>query len=711
MQLRTRITLLVVLVALGLLMACTGAVWLRDRDLRSRYHEALLRTQRVAWTKIESEALAELREGSARLMAQPAWSKAWREQNRPAMTALLNALLREHPEWRADVYDARRRLVYTSATDFRRDSLIETGWISRTLDGADGANGVDGAKETDGPQGLSQVSRDQYHWVVSHRIGASERVGVLALGLDAAARLGPLAQMLQGESFLLNLRGREVAGTQPGLLAREGIVPAVRQAAVTAFEGMSRGVSDDTAGRHWLAGVLPLQGPGGRQIGALLALRDASDQYLADRRMAWCSVAGGLLLLMGLGGLVFTYLRGAMQPLERAVGVLGALAQGDLRAAPDDADEAKADEAGRIARGVAALRGEMLNLQMLREERIRTRQQQERLIRNQLMRLAESLDDVSRTDILLALDPDARGVGHADGGGPEPRQTDNELAELASILGRMSGLVTSQQGRLVQLLRELQAAMQQQALLVSLQQELEIARSMQLSILPRGAPATPAVQVSALMVPAKEIGGDFYDYFAIDAQRLALVVADVSGKGVPAAFFMAISRTLLKSNALLLQRPADVIARLNDQLCAENEQMMFVTVFFGILDLHSGELVFVNAGHNPPLRHSGADGTISLLSGSRNMALAVLEEQAFNEGRIRLDAGDTLLLYTDGVTEATNHGGQLFGEAALVQVVHEAAQRTAPWPDAVLGAVRLFEDGAAQADDITCVAVRYRGAA
>jgi phosphoserine phosphatase RsbU/P len=338
----------------------------------------------------------------------------------------------------------------------------------------------------------------------------------------------------------------------------------------------------------------------------------------------------------------------------------------------------------------------MLNLQMLREERIRTRQQQERLIRRQLKLLAESLDESSRVEILKALEPEAEGR----------TSSDNDLAELARILGQMSGLVTTQQDRLVGLLKELRSAMEQQAILVTLQQELEIARSMQLSILPRQAPATDAVRVAALMIPAKEVGGDFYDYFLIDDDHLALVVADVSGKGIPAAFFMAISRTLLKSNALYVREPAQVVARLNDQLCAENEQMMFVTVFFGVLRLSTGEMSYVNAGHNPPLIGSRLRG-VDMLPKGQNMALAVMDELSYITGQVTLAKGDTLLLYTDGVTEATNRAGELFGEARLVDIVGALHDAGDDLPQAVLRAVREFENGAAQADDITCVAVRY----
>lgn len=409
------------------------------------------------------------------------------------------------------------------------------------------------------------------------------------------------------------------------------------------------------------------------------------------------------MLLALVFGLVYSYLRSVTEPLGRAVEHLDALARGDVDSGLDEADELESDEAGQISRGVSALRREMLNFQVLREERTRSRQQQERLIREQLRALAESLEPESREEIVRALEGDLSASGSA--------RRDNHLAELAGILSRMSGLVTTQQARLLQLLDELRAAMASQALLVSLQQELEIARRMQLSILPRAAPSSERVAVAATMIPARDVGGDFYDYFPVGEHHFAIVVADVSGKGVPAAFFMAISRTLLKSSVLFLPKPAEVIAQLNNQLCAENEQTMFVTMFFGLLDLRDGTLTYVNAGHNPPVLLV-AGQPAELVPTGRNVALAVAEGIAYQEGSLRMARGDALFLYTDGVTEATDPEGGLFGTDRLVRFLANTQvgpSVRAGLPERVVEAVRAFERGAAQADDITCVELVYVG--
>lgn len=410
-------------------------------------------------------------------------------------------------------------------------------------------------------------------------------------------------------------------------------------------------------------------------------------------RLAW-GLAAAAALLAALAIVVSSYVRSLLRPLERAELLLCALAQGDLRAAPRDDDLRLPDETGRILRGVALVRRELLALHALRDERHRHQQHRESVLRAQLRLMADSLDDAARGEVLQALETEDLGA-------------DGEFTGLARLLGRIAGQLTSQQDRLVGVLHELRQAMEHQATLVGLRQELEIARSMQQSILPRRLPAMRGVDVSALMVPAREVGGDFYDYFMIDDDHFAVVIADVSGKGIPAAFFMAIARTLLKSNALFLREPGQVATRLNEQLCAENEQLMFVTAFFAVLDLRTGTLDFVNAGHNPPVLRD-KQGGVRLLPRGQNPAFAIVRDRSYVQGCLRLRTGDTLLLYTDGMTEANDPGGALFGEQRLLDAVGLHDPACEDLPQALLRRVRSFEAGCPQADDITCVALRYQ---
>lgn len=690
MPLKSRLTVLVLLGVLALWSVFALLLWERSDQLTQRYHRSLLQAQQLAWNKQQTEAVAALAAGLDRLLARSDWVREWRQPGQEGLGKVVDLWLQDaagsaHARLpagvRLDVFNERRDLVFSSSQDLTPQPLVDRGQLGLALNWDQAL-----------PSGFT-MSSGRLYLVVLRRVETGERSGVVAMGLDAAQLLPNLAQALEAQAFLLNLRGVELTGTQAGLVAREALTLPLREALVERRDGAS--------GRAWLAILEPVLSPDRRQAAVLLTLRDVGTDRAADQRLVAGVLAVGLACLLGLVAALFVYLRHAMLPLERSVAVLGQLARGNLAVALDGNEDTRDDEAGRIAQGVNTLRGEMLNLQMLRDERTRSRQQQERLIRNQLKQLAGSLDEQSRVEILRALEPEA-----VDQAG-DPPQDEHELADLASILGRMSGLVTDQQSRLIRLLKELQAAMEQKALLASLQQELEIARRMQLSILPREAPATQAVALASVMIPAKEVGGDFYDYFMLDDTHLAVVVADVSGKGVPAAFFMAISRTLLKTNALFLRQPAQAIAQLNDQLCAENEQMMFVTAFFGVLNLQSGVLTYVNAGHNPPVWRRGE--TVSLLPAGQNMALAVMDGLPFVEGVLHLAPGDDLLLYTDGVTEATSPASTLFGEARLLQVMRAAVGPVGELPATLLRALREFEDGAPQADDITCVALQFKG--
>lgn len=284
------------------------------------------------------------------------------------------------------------------------------------------------------------------------------------------------------------------------------------------------------------------------------------------------------------------------------------------------------------------------------------------------------------------------------------------LPALAALIGKMTNTLAEAQLKTLKVMKEVQAAAESRVKLAGLQQELDVASRMQQSILPRVTPDHPNIDIGSIMIPAKEIGGDFYDYFMVDEGRMALVVADVSGKGIPAAFFMAISRTLLKARARLRAPLNETVAQVNEDLAAENEQMMFVTVFVGVLELATGAFVYVNAGHNPPV-HIRARGGVEFLPPSRSMGLAVAEGIDFPAAEMRFEPGDTLVLYTDGVTEATDVDGSLFGEARLKMVLESLPRDVSvdDLPKALLKEIRAFERGAAQADDITCVTLRYLG--
>ena len=246
--------------------------------------------------------------------------------------------------------------------------------------------------------------------------------------------------------------------------------------------------------------------------------------------------------------------------------------------------------------------------------------------------------------------------------------------------------------------------------LTAIQHDLNIAKEIQMSILPKDFPPFPdrkEFDLFASMNAAKSVGGDFYDFFLIDENHLGVVIADVSDKGIPAAIYMAISRTILRATALKGMMPEECLDYSNELLCKENISNMFVTVFYGILDLKSGEMVYSNGGHNPPMIVR-KDGAVEVTQGTKDIVLGVLDWKEFHTKSIHLTEGNTLFLFTDGVTEAMNVGKQLYGNDRLKQTLAQSVGKNArEIVEMVASDVKKFTEGAEQSDDITMLALTY----
>jgi len=242
--------------------------------------------------------------------------------------------------------------------------------------------------------------------------------------------------------------------------------------------------------------------------------------------------------------------------------------------------------------------------------------------------------------------------------------------------------------------------------------ELNVAQRIQASMLPCIFPPFPdraEFDLYALMVPAREVGGDFYDFYLIDEDHLAVVIADVSGKGVPAALFMVITKTLLKNSVLSGKSAGEVFDIVNTLLCEHNDANMFVTAFMGIYEISSGNFTYVNAGHNPPLlRRSG--GEYARLPMKPGFVLAGMAGMQYKQSDTTLHSGDVLYMYTDGVTEAMNSDRQLFGEARLVTACNKyKGNSVKDFISGIKSEVDAFAQGVDQADDITMLILKISG--
>ena len=253
---------------------------------------------------------------------------------------------------------------------------------------------------------------------------------------------------------------------------------------------------------------------------------------------------------------------------------------------------------------------------------------------------------------------------------------------------------------------------QEHTQLESLKTDLAVAGEIQQAILPRVFPPFPEFEdildVAASMTPAKDVGGDFYDFFRIDEDRIGFVMADVSGKGVPAAIFMAVSRTLIRAIGMQGNAPEDTITRANDLLCKESVNCMFVTVFYAIYNTKTGEVVYCNAGHNSPyLIH--ANGQVEALPTSTNCMIGAIEGLSFNAGSLQMEKGDMLVMYTDGVNEAVNNSFEEYGDPRLEDTLRQMSGKTCrETVDGLLSNVKTFVDGAPQSDDITILSFKRK---
>lgn len=246
--------------------------------------------------------------------------------------------------------------------------------------------------------------------------------------------------------------------------------------------------------------------------------------------------------------------------------------------------------------------------------------------------------------------------------------------------------------------------------------ELNVATNIQKNMLPCIFPPYPDrkdFDIYAVMYPAKEVGGDFYDFYLLDENHLVITIADVSDKGIPAAMFMVITKTILKNFAMSMTSPDDfsaVVQCANRQLCENNEEMMFVTVFMGMLDLKTGKFIYVNAGHTPPMiRHKHKDdSTFEYLPVEKNCVLGINEEAQFKQQEVYLKQGDELFLYTDGVTEAINKEKKLYSIERLYSNLNKINQKSSCQD--ILRDVKLsideFAQGMYQSDDITMLAIK-----
>ena len=278
----------------------------------------------------------------------------------------------------------------------------------------------------------------------------------------------------------------------------------------------------------------------------------------------------------------------------------------------------------------------------------------------------------------------------------------DEIGQLAASIDHMEEQIQSYVEHLTQVTAEKER----------IGTELALATRIQSAMMPHIFPPFPErteFDIYACMEPAKEVGGDFYDFSLIDDDHLCLVMADVSGKGIPAALFMMASKIILQSCAMLGNSASEILTRTNEAVCSNNPEEMFITVWLGILEISTGKLTTANAGHEYPVLKR-ADGEFELLKGKHGLVIGAMDGVRYKDYELQLAPGDKLFVYTDGVPEATNADNVLFGTERMLAALNEDASAA---PEQLLhhvrGAVDSFVKDAEQFDDLTMLCLEYRG--
>lgn len=336
------------------------------------------------------------------------------------------------------------------------------------------------------------------------------------------------------------------------------------------------------------------------------------------------------------------------------------------------------------------------------------------ITRQVLMRgIAEIVDRVGEDIRFLANPGDLRGISALIG---VPLKTRDKVFGVLLVVSDASTRFNAAELKVLNLLASqvavalgrvhlIQARVEQERL----QESLELSRGIQMSMLPTGFPRfSPQcnVELYACMEPARQVGGDFYDFFYLDEKTLLIVIGDVSDKGMPAALFMVMVKTLIRAHAKAYRLPHRILTAVNPELCRDNDTLMFVTLFVATLEVDTGLVRYSFGGHNRPmlLQH---EGSVRFLEGDTGVALGVMETATFKDQQIVLQPGEGLILYTDGVSEAMSHEQEEFGEERLCAVLADQVRLNAKQlVDQIMSAVQTFARGAEQSDDITLLAVR-----
>ena len=691
MGLRGRINLIVLIFVLIIMGGLAVTALVREDVIREELSRAAVAGNQSLWTSIVASNVQRLSDQSHIAVddAQLRLALSSGDIGRVVDAAenVFARLEEAGAATRLDIVDHTGAVLYSSFPSFEPDVSLSERTVQGMIEERRGGGGIG-----------NDASRNV---TVSYAVPMLEPDGgvqaLVVYGRDIRAVLEEFRIGTGAEALIVNRRGRLLEGTTPDLW------PKIR--ADLALESGSTAVveADD---RVYAVTSLPLRADLGNLVAYLAVVQDTTAAYRDSQRVGLISFGAIALFLVGALSFLSFYMHRLLAPLTACVEVLDALSRGDTHLTVPVEGEKGRDEIGQIARAINIFRRQ--TMQVVRQRRLqeRRRRQQERFIRQEMTRLAGTLSKGARVDVLedlAAVERQARKMVIESGDADAAEGAADGLQLMGLAFERMTSRVSAQQERLTKLVNDLQAALKTKVAYFALRHDLDIAKRVQLSFLPGDSFSAGNVRIRAIMKAAKNVGGDFYDFFTLDDHRIGIVIADVAGKGVPAALFMAVTRTLIRANATHANlSPGDCLAAVNDMLVDSTREEIFVTVFYGVFDLRTGVLTYANGGHNPPCLV--ARGEVESLPLTSGVVLAMFKGLKYKEKTIEVPLGGKLFFYTDGVNEAVNLDDEEFGDKRMQESLR-AIGSGGPGDtiEKIVRDVETFAGQAEQADDITIV--------
>lgn len=701
MQIRTRVSILSVLVTFVVCAVIVFAAVQREDLIGKRFANQIIADQLILWNKIKDGQIDDMEDLSRVFSDNQSLRSAMQNRDSVQLQQIGSSISRQFEDDptvdRVELIFSDGTLVYSSQSAVFQSAIISNSAVRQAIHDEEPIKGVgnDKQRNTSLVYGMPLFGDD----------GSVLGMGVLARSIEGA--LAEMEEVNFASVVIVNRRGRLLASTGENLWERYSGLIDISEANVL------HTVEDD--GRFFSVIILPQIAELGGLVGRLLNIREVTSLVQQQQRISlYTIVIVVLFLALAIVGL-YLYLLHSFTPLTDGVSVLSALSKGDLQVQIERTTGK--DEVGLIANAVDVFRSNLVTLDRFRRSRERQQGRQQRFIFSEMKGLADTLDGEEREELLKELqklgeivdreadtESDPFADLHSEMGAASRRRDSDSLSLMAVAFQGMSSRVRDQHQRLRDALATKEA-------LIALRSELNIATRVQQSLLPENQEEeTKSTKFSIWggMWPAKEVGGDFYDFFRLDEDRLAIAIADVSGKGVPAALFTVMSRTMLHATGSYLSSPGRVLMAINNFLEQNNDEGLFVTVFYGILNLKTGKLSYACGGHNSPIICDSSG--VRQLEPTDGTILAMFRDIEFWDGEIEMEQGSRLILFTDGIPEAFNAQGEAYGDDRLIEAI-QALPEQSPRADVdmIVNGVNDFVQDAPQFDDIACVSLHYFG--